>query len=122
MGTRWAWDGVTGDVTRSLAAAAGFGRGLAGQIARFGELAGRDLSARAVAAPRAGGAYQPLTAGEKLEMLALRAAVTGNPRLAAPAGAADARSSWQGLQRPVRLRRPSPPAPRQAAGRHHRAR
>jgi hypothetical protein len=107
-------------------------RGLPGQIARFGELASRDLSARAFAALRARGAYdpqrhgdagtcQPLTAGEQLEMRALRAAITREHRPAAAAGAEAARSGPERLQRPVPLRRLSPPGPPGAPARHRRA-
>jgi hypothetical protein len=107
-------------------------RGLPGQIARFGELASRDLSARAFAALRARGAYdpqrhggagtcQPLTAGEQLEMRALRAAITRDHRPAAAAGAEAARSGPERLQRPVPLRRLSPPGPPGAPARHRRA-
>ena len=82
---------MAGEATGPLAAAGDPGRVLPGQIARFGELASRDLSARAFAALRARGAYdpqrhgdagnyQPLTAGEQLEMRALQAAITRDPR------------------------------------------
>jgi len=105
---------------------------LPGQIARFGELAGRDLSARAFAALRTRGAcdpqrytavrnYQPLTTGEQREMLALRAAITHDYRPAAPAAAADTgRSGPEGLRRPARLWRPPSPDPGRAAARHRR--
>ncbi len=66
---------MAGEATEPLAAVGDPGRVLPGQIARFGELASRDLSARAFAALRARGAsdpqrhgdagnYRPLTAGE----------------------------------------------------------
>jgi hypothetical protein len=120
---------MAGEATEPLGDPA---RGLPGQIARFGELASRDLSARAFAALRARGAYdpqrhggagnyQPLTAGEQLEMRALRAAITRDHRPAAPAGPADsARSGPERLQRPVPLRRLSPPGPPGAPARHRR--
>ena len=123
---------MAGEATEPLAAAGDPGRVLPGQIARFGELVSRDLSARAFAALQARGAYdpqrhgdagnyQPLTAGEQLEMLALRAAITRDYRLAAPAAPADtARSGPERLQRPAPLRRPSPPGPRRAPARHRR--
>jgi hypothetical protein len=111
--------------------AGGPGRGLPGLIARFGELAGRDLSARAFAALRARGGYdplrhgdagscRPLTAAEQLELLALRAAITDDDR-AAPAGPADAGRAGlpERIVRPVRLRRPSDPESRREA-RHRR--
>ena len=108
--------------------AGGPGRGLPGLLARFGELAGRDLSARACTALRARGGYdplrhgdagscRPLTAAEQLELLALRAAITGDDR-AAPAGLADAGLPERPV-RPVRLRRPSYPESRREA-RHSR--
>ena len=123
---------MAGEATEPLAAAGDPGRVLPGQIARFGELASRDLSARAFAALRARGAYdpprhgdagnyQPLTTGEQLEMRALRAAITGEHRPAAPAGPADsARSGPERLQRPAPLRRLSPPGPRRTPARHRR--
>lgn len=125
---------MTEEATGALAAAGRRGRALPGQIARFGELAGRDLMARAFAALRARGAYdpqrhgsaqdcQPLTTGEQLEMLALRAAITCDRQLAAPAGRAGNGQSGtpERVLRPVRLRRPSsPPGPRRAAARHRR--
>ena len=125
--------GVAGDATEPLAAADDPGGVLPGQIARFGELAGRDLSARAFAMLRARGAYdpqrhgdagdyQPLTDGEQREMLALRAAIMSGYRPAAGAVAADTgRSGSERLRKPVRLRRPSSPGPHRVAGRHHRA-
>lgn len=87
--------GRAGEVTEPLGDPA---RGLPGQIARFGYLVSRDLSARAFAALRARGAYdpqrhgdarnyQPLSTGEQLEMRALRAAITRDHRPAAAAGA-----------------------------------
>src|SRR5215469_1544793 len=125
--------GMTEEPTEPLAAVGDPGRLLPGQIARFGDLAGRDLSARAFAALRARGAhdpqchgdaqdYEPLSAGEHLEMLALRAAITHDYRAAAPAETAGTGQSrpLEGLQRPARLRRPSsPPGPRRVA-RHRR--
>jgi hypothetical protein len=135
-----AWDtggtgsGTAEEATEPLAAVGDPGRELPGQIARFGKLAGRDVSARAIAALRARGAYdpqrhgdardyRPLSAGEQLEMLALRAALTHDYRPGAPAGMADAGRSRppERLLRPVRLRRPSsPPGLRRAAARHRR--
>ena len=123
---------MAGEATEPLAAVGDAGRVLPGQIARFGELASRDLSARAFAALRARGAYdpqrhggagnyQPLTTGEQLEMRALRAAITGEHRPAAPAGPADsARSGPERLQRPAPLRRLAPPGPPGAPARHRR--
>jgi hypothetical protein len=123
---------MTGDATEPLPAVGDPARALPGQIARLGELAGRYLSARAFAALRARGAcdpqrhgaardYQPLTTGEHLEMLALRAAITHDHRPAAPAGAeGTGRSGPEGLLRPARLRRPPPPGPRRPAPRHRR--
>ncbi|MGH3121756.1 MAG: hypothetical protein ACRDND_12130, partial [Streptosporangiaceae bacterium] len=65
---------------------------MAGQVARFGELAGRDLAARAAPTLPAGEASapqaRPLTAGEHREMLALRAAITGSRQPAVPAAGA----------------------------------
>ena len=120
------------EATTEPLAAVGDSRALPGQIARFGELAARDLSARAFAALRARGAYDPrrhgnaenyppLTTGEQLEMLALRAAITRDHRPAAPAGPADpARSGPERLQRPAPLRHLPPPGPRRAPARHRR--
>jgi hypothetical protein len=107
---------------------------LPGQIARFGDLFGRDLSARAVAALRHRGACDPrrqggardcdpLTADERLELIALRAAITDDSRMAVPADTADLSRSGPPdvLRRPARLWRPSPPpGPRRAAARHRR--
>ena len=123
--------GMAGEATGPLAAIGGPGRGLPGQIARFGELASRDLAARAVAALRARGAYdpqrhgdagtcRPLTTGEQLKMRALRAAITREHRPAAPAGAEAAPSGPERLQRPAPLRRPPPPGPRRVPARHRR--
>ena len=124
---------MTGASTEPLAAVGDPARALPGQIARFGELAGRDLAARALTALRARGAYDrrrhgdvgnypPLTTGERLEMLALRSAITRDLQPAGPAGAADTgRPRPEVLLRPARLRRPSPPAPRRTAARHRRA-
>ena len=123
---------MTGDATEPLAAVGDPGRALPGQIARFGELAGRDLMARAFAALRERGAYdprrhgdartcRPLTSGEQLEMLTLRAAITGDHGPAAVAGLADTGGSGPtGPPRPARLRRPPLPAPSRADGRHRR--
>lgn len=106
---------------------------LPGQIARFGDLIGRELSARALAAWRASEARdpqrhvgvqdcEPLSEGEQLEMLALRAAITGDNRMAAPAGTADETQpgSPQILHRPARLWRPAPPPGSQRAPARHR--
>jgi hypothetical protein len=115
-----------------LAAAGDPGGALPGQIARFGDLAGRDLSARAFAALLARGAYDPqrhgdaqdytpLSAGEELQMLALRAAITHGYQPASPAETAQAGRSGppEVLRHPARLRRPpSLPGPRRA--RHRR--
>jgi hypothetical protein len=123
---------MAGEATEPLAAIGDPARVLPGQIARFGELASHDLSARAFAALQARGAYdpqrhgdagnyQPLTTGEQLEMLALRAAITRDHRPAAPAGPADpARSRPERLQRPAPLRHLPPPGPRRAPARHRR--
>ncbi len=125
--------GMTEASTEPLAAVGDPARALPGQIARFGELAGRDLAACAFTALRARGAYDPrrhgdlgnyppLTTGEQLEMLALRSAITHDFQPAVPAGAADTgRPRPEVLLRPTRLRRPSPPGPRRAAARHRRA-
>ena len=125
--------GTTGEAAEPPAAVGDPGRILPGQIARFGELAGRDLSARAFAAMRARGAhdqqrhgdagdYQPLTSGEQLEMLALRAAITCDYHPAVPAGPAEpVQSGPERLVRPVPLRRPSLPGSRRAPARHRRA-
>jgi hypothetical protein len=123
---------MTEDATEPLAAVGDPARALPSQIARFGELAGRDLSARAFAALRAREAYdpqrhgaapnyQPLTTGEQLEMLALRAAITHDHQPAAPAHAAGTgQSRPEGLLRPARLRRPPSPGPRRTSARHRR--
>ena len=124
---------VTDDVTEPLAAVGAAGRVLPRQIARFGDLLGRELSARAFAARRERDDYDPLeygdgqeswplSPGEQLEMDALRAALTSGPP-PAPAEPAEAGGSGPrpGLPRPARLRRPSPaPGPRRAAARHRR--
>ena len=102
---------------------------LAGQIARFGDLAGRDLAVRAFAAlraraghdPRRHGAARedrPLTPAEQQEMCALRAAITGDHQ---PADPAAGRTGPGGFPRPPRLWRLPSPGSRRAAGRHHRA-
>jgi hypothetical protein len=129
------WPGPAGGISRSKGGMTAAGRAaclLAFQIARFGELAGRDLSARAFAALRARGAGDPrrpgqarscppLTAGEQREMRALRAAITSGPGPAAAAGAAGAGHPGPGrLVPPGRLRRRPSPDPGRAAGRHHR--
>jgi hypothetical protein len=124
---------MAGEATEPLPAAGDPVRALPGQIARFGELAGRDLAARAVAAASARGAcdpqrhgaartYQPLTAGEQREMLALRAALTRDHPSAAPAGTAGtARPGPDSILRVARLRRPPSPGPARATARHRRA-
>src|SRR5260370_304328 len=104
--------GMTEDATGPLPVVGDPSRALPSQLARFGELAGRDLSARALAALRARGAYDPqrhgdagsyqlLTTGEQIEMLALRAAITHDHQPAAPAGPArgGAQRVAQGTQR-----------------------
>jgi hypothetical protein len=129
---------VAEDVTEPLAAVGETGRVLPVQIARFGDLAGRDLLARALAArhqrdgrdPRDHGDYQPLSQAERLELRALRAALMSGYEPALPAGPAGGPSgvvgvagsgSPQSLLRLARLRRPSPPpGPRRAAARHRR--
>lgn len=116
------------DVTEPLPAIGAADRTLPGQIARFGNLAGRDLSARAFATLRASGSYdprrhgdtrdcQPLSRGEQLEMLALRTAIAAGYQAAVPAGSGPA----QTITRPIRLRRPlPPPGPHRPAARHRR--
>ena len=75
------------DATEPLAAIGEAGRTLPVQIARFGSLAGRDLSARAFAALRQLDGYdprdhrdavgcEPLSQAEQLEMRALRTVLT----------------------------------------------
>lgn len=124
----------TQDVTEPQPAIGNPGPGLSGQIARFGSLAGRELAARAVAARQANGARdlpcpggaqgcEPLSAGEQLEMLALRAAIIGDARPVAPAGTGEAGQfgSSEVLNRPARLWRPAPlPGPRRGPARHRR--
>ena len=122
---------VAEDVTEPLAAVGHTGSVLPAQIARFGELAGRDLSARAVAArPERdvldpgdhGGARdcQPLSQAEQLEMRALRTSLTSGYQPAIPAGAGGS-GAPHSLLRLARLRRPSPPpGPRRPAARHRR--
>jgi hypothetical protein len=99
----------------------GRGRGtaqLAAQVARFGELAGRALTARASAAQRA---CPPLTPAEQQEMIALRAAITGADLAAASGGAAaEGQSGHASPPRPPRLRHRPSPGPAGSAGRHHR--
>lgn len=114
---------VAEDITEPLPAVGGPGLELPAQIARFGDLAGRDLAGRDLAAR--GGALdcEPLNASERLEMLALRAAITGGSRTADPPGTADALRSGspQVLHRPARLwRPPPPPGPRRGSARHRR--
>jgi hypothetical protein len=123
---------VTADPAEPLAAISDPGRALPGQIARFGQLAGRDLSARAMVTLRQRGAYdpqrhrdagdyQPLTTAEQAEMLALRTAIGHGHRPAAPRSATDAgQSNQDGFQRLASLRRRPAPGPRRAPGRHHR--
>src|SRR5262249_5126142 len=92
-GTGQAVRNVAGEVTEPLAAVGETGRVLPVQIARFGHLAGRDLSARALAVrhqrdgrdPRDHGDYQPLSQAERLEMRALRAALMSGYQPAPPA-------------------------------------
>jgi hypothetical protein len=101
---------VTGDApTQPLPLISGRGV-LAAQLARFGELAGRDLSGRA--ALRAGRACRPLTPAEHQEMAALHSAITG--------AAAEGRPEPASPPRPPRLRRRPSPGPDRSAGRHHR--
>jgi len=76
--------GMTGDATEPLPVAGDPGRALPGQLARFGELAGRDLSARAFAALRARGAYDPQRPRRRRELPA--ADRRGTTRDAQPAG------------------------------------
>lgn len=121
---------VAEDVTEPLGAAGETVRVLPVQIARFGDLAGRDLSARALAAwqqrygddPRERGDTgdcQPLSQAEQRELRALRAALMLGYQPAVPFGGPGSR---QNLLRLARLRRPSPlPGPRRAPARHRRA-
>lgn len=120
------------DVTEPLPAIGDPGRVLPSQIARFGELIGRELSARAFEALQARGARypqprnpgdQPLTEAEQREMAALRASITYDRPPAAAADAAGTAPSGppQSIPRPVSLRRRLSAAPRGLAGRHHRA-
>ena len=111
---REAGDALAGERTEPLAAAGDPGCILPRQIARFGELAGRDLSARAFAD------HQPLTRGEQLEMLALRKAIACDHQRAAAGPADPGRPVPERLVRPVPLRRPSLPGPRRAPARHRR--
>jgi hypothetical protein len=127
--------GVAEDVTEPLAAVGETGRVLPVQIARFGNLVGRELSARALAArqqqdgrdSRDHGGYQPLSQAEQLELRALRATLVSGYQPAPPAGppgglgGLGGPGSRQSLLRLARLRRPSPPpGPRRAAARHRR--
>jgi hypothetical protein len=101
---------ATGDApTQPIPLISGIGV-LAAQLARFGELAGRDLSGRA--ALRADRACVPLTPAEHQEMAALHAAITGVT--------AGERSEPVSPPRPLRLRRRPSPGPDRSAGRHHR--
>ena len=125
---------VTEEVTEPLSAIGHPRLELPGQIARFGSLAGRELSARAFAARQASGAVdpqhnggaqdcEPLSAAERLEMRALAAAITGIDRPAALSGTGDAgqSASPEVLHRPARLWRPAAPAgPRRGPARHRR--
>lgn len=104
---------------------------LAVQLARFGELAGRDLCARAAAAlrvsraqdPRRRGeewADAPLTPAEHQEMTSLHAAING-ACLPADPGSAAARGQAEPVSlRPLRLRRRPVQDSVRSAGRHHR--
>jgi hypothetical protein len=124
--------GTSEDVTEPLAAVGDCDRALPVQIARFGELVGRDLSARAFAMLRERGAYdpqrhdearsyRPLTTEEQREVLSLRAALTFDHRPAGSAASADTGNSRpEGPVRPIRLRRPPSPSLHRAA-RHRRA-
>jgi len=128
---RVAGDGLAGEHTEPPAAVGDPSRILPRQIARFGELAGRDLSARAFAALRARGArdrqrhsdagdYQPLTREEQLEMLALRRVISCDHQRPAVCPADPGRPIPERLVRPVPLRRPSLPGSRRAPARHRR--
>jgi hypothetical protein len=124
------------DVTEPLAAVGETGRVLPVQIARFGNLAGRELSARALVARhqhdgrdlRDHGDYRPLSQAEQLELRALRAALASGyppaPAAGPPGGGGlpgGLAGSPQSLLQLARLRRPSPPpGPRRAAARHRR--
>ena len=66
-GTRSA---TAGEATEPLPAVGHPARALPGQIARFGELAGRDLAARAFAAASARGACDPQRHGAARELSA----------------------------------------------------
>jgi len=137
---------VAEDVTEPLAAVGQASRMLPVQIARFGNLAGRDLSARAFAARRErdgsgpgdrgdAAGCRPLSQAEQLEMRALRTVLTSGYQPAVPAGPGGAGrlqglgglgglqgpGTPQSLLRLARLRRPSPlPGPRRDAARHRR--
>jgi len=110
---REAGDALAGERTEPLAAAGDPGCILPRQIARFGELAGRDLSARA-------GNYQPLTREEQLEMLALRKAISRDRQQPAAGPADPGRPVPERLVRPVPLRRPSLTGSRRVPARHRR--
>jgi hypothetical protein len=119
--------------TQPLPRLNGPGGVLAAQLARFGQLAGRDLSARASAAPRAGRARDlprrgeeracpPLTPAEKQEMTALRAAITSARRPGDPGGGTAEGQPGHGRPPQLpRLRRRPAPVPVSSAGRHHRS-
>jgi hypothetical protein len=90
----------TDAATQPLVMLGGSGGVLAAQLARFGELAGRDLSAG-----------RPLTGAERQEMTTLRAAISGT-----------AAQPYEPPRppRPPRLRRRPSAGVGQSAGRHHR--
>ena len=123
---------MAGNVTGPLTSADASVRMLPGQIVRFGELAGRHLSALASAMLRAREAgdpqrhgdaqdFQPLTREEQLEMITLRAAISGEDNPAIPASPADTtRPGPECPPKPAQLRRQSLPDPCRPAGRHHR--
>jgi hypothetical protein len=118
--------------TQPLPVVSGPGGMLAAQLARFGELVGRDLSARASGALRVRRAYDParrdeeracspLTPAEHQEMTALYDAIAGACPSADPGGAAaEGHSRPDGPPRPPRLRRRASAGSALSAGRHHR--
>ena len=119
------------DVTEPLPAIGDQDCVLPSQIARFGELIGRELSARAFEALQARGARypqprnpgdQPLTEAEQREMAALRASITYDlPPVAVADAAGTPSGPPQSIPRPLSLRRRLSAAPRGLVGRHHRA-
>jgi hypothetical protein len=108
--------------TQPLPLVSGPGGVLAAQLARFGELVGRDLSARASGVLRVRRAYNPLTAAEHQEMTALHAAIAGACPPADPVDAPAKGQSGPDSPPPLpRLRRRPSLGPVRSAGRHHRS-